>query len=102
MLDSTNMSNPTTRSELLEKLEMFRRQFREFQQEVAPLATQAEFVPLVMTAEFEIWGRALVARVESSEQRLAERIGGTEQRRSAELAPCGGDPGADSSATGDP
>lgn len=65
--DVSDMSTPVTRGELREELE----------QRLAPLATKAEL---------EIWGGALLARIESSEQRQIERIDRTEQRLHVELA----------------
>ena len=92
MLDSTDMSTPVTRGELRDVLA----------QVLAPLATKVEL---------EMWGGALLARIESgerllkqlaerlvsgeqrlierlvsTEQRLIERIDGTEQRLLTELA----------------
>jgi YesN/AraC family two-component response regulator len=55
-------------------------------QELAHLATKQELVPLATKRELELWGGALQARIETSEQRLIERIDGTERRLSAELA----------------
>jgi hypothetical protein len=57
MADGTDMSTPVTRGEL-----------------------QAELAHLATKAELEIWGGALLARIESGEQRLIERIDGLEQR----------------------
>lgn len=49
----------------------------ELKQELAQLATKTEL---------EIWGGALLARIESGERRLIERLDLTEQRLHAELA----------------
>jgi hypothetical protein len=77
------MSTPVTRGELREELEQLR---LEFKQELVPLATKRELEPLATKRELELLGGALQARIASSEQRLIERIDGTEQRLSAELA----------------
>ena len=72
MMASTDMSTPVTRGELREELEQLR-------QELEPLATKRELEPLATKRDLELWGGALQAR-------LIERIDGTEQRLSAELA----------------
>jgi len=74
MSDSSDMSTPMTRGEFA--------QFEiRFEQRLAQLATKAEL---------EVWGGALLARIESGEQRLLarllERIDSSEQRLLAELA----------------
>jgi DNA anti-recombination protein RmuC len=64
MLDSTDMSTPVTRGELRDVLA----------QVLAPLATKVEL---------EMWGGALLARIESGERllkQLAERIDASHQR----------------------
>jgi len=64
MLDSTDMSTPVTRGELRDVLA----------QVLAPLATKVEL---------EMWGGALLARIESGERllkQLAERLVSGEQR----------------------
>jgi hypothetical protein len=57
---------------------------------IAPLATKAELVPLATKVDLEIWGGALLARIESGEKRLVERItesiNQAEQRLLGELA----------------
>jgi hypothetical protein len=66
MMDAADMSTPVTRGELRE--------------EIAQLATKAEI---------DLWGGALVARIQAGErfmERLLERIDRSEQRLLAELA----------------
>jgi hypothetical protein len=65
MADTTDMSTPVTRGEL--------------RAELAPLATKAELAPLATKAELELWGGALLARIE-------QRINSLEQRLLTELA----------------
>ena len=65
------MSTPVTRGELREELAKLR---QEFQQAVTPLATKVEL---------DIWGGALLARIQ---RELAERIELSEQRLITELA----------------
>lgn len=66
MVDATDMSTPVTRGELREELE----------QRLAHLATKAEL---------EIWGGALLARIQSGEQGLMARIESGEQRLMARI-----------------
>jgi chromosome segregation ATPase len=68
------MSTPMIRGELREELTKLR---QELQQALAPLATKVEL---------EIWGGALLARIQSDKQELTERIEFSEQRLIAELA----------------
>jgi chromosome segregation ATPase len=85
MATSTDdMSTPVTRGELREELQHLEQKLEEkLEQKLALVATKAEL---------EIWGGALLARIESGDQRLAriervlERIDGSEQRMLAELA----------------
>jgi hypothetical protein len=71
MMDSTDMSTPVTRGELLETLGQLKLELRQdIQKAVAPLATKVEL---------EIWGGALLAQVK---QQLLQ----SEQRLHAELA----------------
>jgi hypothetical protein len=67
------MSTPVTRGELRTELEQFRQQL---EQRLALLATKAEL---------EIWGGALLARIEPGEQRLYERIESGEQQLSERI-----------------
>jgi hypothetical protein len=83
MVNSTDMSTPVTRGELRDELMQLR---REFKQQLEPLATKAELEPLATKVELELWGGALLARLESSERRLLEHIDRSEQRLHAELA----------------
>jgi hypothetical protein len=62
MLDGTDMSTPVTRGEL--------------EQRLALLATKTDL---------EIWGGALLARIESGEQRLIARMEAMDQRLSARM-----------------
>ncbi len=74
MMDSTDMSTPVTRGELLETLGQFKQELKlelrqDIQKAVAPLATKVEL---------EIWGGALLAQVkqllQQSEQRLHAKL----------------------------
>jgi hypothetical protein len=66
----------------------------ELEQRIAPLATKADLeqriAPLATKVELDLWGGALLARIESGEKRLVERItesiNQAEQRLLAELA----------------
>jgi chromosome segregation ATPase len=72
MADATDMSTPVTRGELRAELAQFEIHLdQKLEQRLAPLATKAEL---------EIWRGALLARIESGEQRLIRRIDGLEQR----------------------
>jgi hypothetical protein len=42
--------------------------------ELVPLATKADLVPLATKAELDLWGGALLARMEASEQRLLAEL----------------------------
>ncbi len=86
MTASTDMSTPVTRGELRAELEQLEVRIDEkldqkLDQKLAHLATKAEL---------EIWGGALLARIESGEQRMLkamiERIECSEQRLLTELA----------------
>jgi len=68
MTASTEMSTPVTRGELLEALEVLKAELK------AELATKAELLPLATKAELELWGGALLARINSSEQRLSAEM----------------------------
>ncbi len=73
MVDSTDMSTPVTRGELREELKQLRQELKqELKQE--------------LRQDLETWGGALLARIQSGEQRLIERIAQSEQRLNAELA----------------
>ena len=73
MSTSTNdMTTPVTRGELREELQHFEQKLdQKFDQKLALMATKAEL---------EIWGGALLARIESGDQRLLARIESGEQR----------------------
>jgi len=71
MMDSTDMSTPVTRGELLEALGQVKRELRQdIQEAIAPLATKVEL---------EMWGGALVARIQQGEQRIGNLERGQEQ-----------------------
>jgi hypothetical protein len=80
-----------TRGELRAELEQLELRF---EQKLAPLVTKTELeqklAPLATKTELEFWGGALLARIESGEQRtirhLIQRMDGLEQRLIAELA----------------
>jgi hypothetical protein len=97
MMDSTDMSTPVTRGELQDVLSQVKQEHRrdlreataslatraELQTAIAPLATKAELqaaiAPLATKAELEMWGGALVARIQQGEQRLGNLERGQEQ-----------------------
>jgi hypothetical protein len=86
MSNVADMSTPVTRGELKEELDLLRQEFR---QAIAPLATKAELAPLATKVELEIWGGALLARIQSSEQglkELKELIKASERQLQADLA----------------
>lgn len=58
MADASNMSAPVTTGELQDELRLLRSELR---QAVAPLATKAEL---------ELWGGALLARIDRTHQQL--------------------------------
>jgi hypothetical protein len=64
MIDAGDMSTPVTRGEL-------RAELQQLEQKLAHLATKNEL---------EIWGGGLLARIESTETRLIERIERLEER----------------------
>jgi hypothetical protein len=76
MANVTDMSTPVTRGEL--RAELVQLETR-FDRRLAHLETKAR-------GDLEIWGGALLARIESGEQRMIERMEGLEQRLLAELA----------------
>jgi TolA-binding protein len=62
MMDSTDMSTPVTRGELQDALLQVKQEhWRDLREVTAPLATKVEL---------DIWGGALVARIQHGEQRL--------------------------------
>jgi len=73
---ASNMSAPVTRGELREELKLLRAEIHQAiaplatKAELAPLATKAELAPLATKAELELWGGALLARIDSSQQQL--------------------------------
>jgi len=71
---TTDMSIPVTRGELREDLQQLRMETAtkaELQQAIEPLATKRDL---------EFWGGALLARIESGERKLNDRIERLEQR----------------------
>jgi hypothetical protein len=54
--------------------------------ELSPLATKADLAPLATKVELEMWGGALLARIQADKRELAARIELSEQRLLAELA----------------
>ena len=75
MAKASNMSAPVTRGELREELNLLRAEFREA---IAPLATKAELAqaiaPLATKAELELWGGALMARLDGAIQHLHREL----------------------------
>jgi exonuclease VII large subunit len=91
MSGAIDMSTPVTRGELREELEQLRQTLRQdLRQELGHefrQALQLEVSKLATKHELEMWGGALLARIETGERRLVkelnrlnERIGSTEQR----------------------
>jgi hypothetical protein len=78
MADAPDMSTPVTRGELQEELRIFRLELRqELRQEHQQLRQELrqEFRDTFATkVELEMWGGALLARIESGERRLIERM----------------------------
>jgi len=84
MAKASNMSAPVTRGELREELNLLRAEFREAiaplatKAELAPLATKAELAqaiaPLATKAELELWGGALMARLDGAIQHLHREL----------------------------
>ena len=99
MMDSTDMSTPVTRGELQEVLSQVKQEHRrDLREAIAPLATKAELhheiqaaiAPLAtkvelqelrneVKTELEMWGGALVARIQQGEQRIGNLERGQEQ-----------------------
>ncbi|HEX8106300.1 MAG TPA: hypothetical protein VF516_01175 [Kofleriaceae bacterium] len=95
------MSTPVTHGELQDTLGLFQQELRmerqrEIQAAIAPLATKADLAPLATRAELhqeiqaaiaplstraelEMWGGALVARIQQGEQRLGNLEHGQQQ-----------------------
>jgi len=88
MTDSTTMSTPVTRGELLDALAQFRQDFRaDLLSDVQAAMTQAiaqaiaqAVAPLATRAELELWGGALLARIQQTEHQLRQEIRQTETR----------------------
>ena len=83
MMDSTDMTTPVTRGELQEVLSQVQQEhWRDLREATAPLATKAELhqeiqtaiAPLATKAELEMWGGALMARIQQGEQRLLTEL----------------------------
>ena len=88
MMDSTDMSTPVTRGELQDVLSQVKQEHRrDLREATSPLATKAELhheiqiaiAPLATKAELEMWGGALVARIQQGEQRIGNLERGQEQ-----------------------
>ncbi|HEX3473937.1 MAG TPA: hypothetical protein VHT91_02785 [Kofleriaceae bacterium] len=101
MMDSTDMTTPVTRGELQEVLSQVKQEhWRDLREAIAPLATKAELqaaiaplatkaelhheiqaaiAPLATKTELEMWGGALVARIQQGEHRLGNLERGQEQ-----------------------
>jgi hypothetical protein len=82
VVGSMDMSTPVTRGELREELAQLEQRLEQkfeqrLDQRLAHFATKAEL---------EVWGGALLARIESGEQRMIERMESLEQRLLMELA----------------
>jgi hypothetical protein len=60
MADAADMSTPVTRGEL--------------QTELTLLATKADLAPLATKVELELWGGALLARLDAIEHRLLAEV----------------------------
>ncbi len=80
MSDLTDMSTPVTRGDFAQfeiRLEQRLAQLAT-KADIAPLATKADIAQLATKAELEIWGGALLARIETriecSEQRLLKEL----------------------------
>jgi len=86
MFTSTDdMSTPVTRGELREELQHLE---QKLDQKLALMATKVELEILggALLARIETWEQRLLARIEAGEQRLLERMDGFEQRLLTELA----------------
>ncbi|MEO7731731.1 MAG: hypothetical protein ABIY55_12215 [Kofleriaceae bacterium] len=73
MTVSTDMSTPVTRGALREVLKQELAPFAT-RAETATLATKAEIATFATKADLELWGGALLASIERSEQRLSAEI----------------------------
>lgn len=90
MLDATDMSTPVTRGELREELAQLEiRLEQKLEQKLDQKLDQKlteRLAHLATKTELELWGGALLARIESGEQRTIERMEALEQRLLVELA----------------
>ena len=80
MMDSTDMSTPVTRGELQDALGLFRRELKQELTLERQHELQAAIAPLATKAELELWGGALVARMQHGEQRIDRLAQQTEQQ----------------------
>jgi exonuclease VII large subunit len=78
-----DMSTPVTRGELREEFQQFKARLEQSLEQLEQRLEQ-KLAPLATKTELEIWGGALLARIDSGERRLAEqlheRIASSEQR----------------------
>jgi hypothetical protein len=87
MMDSTDMSTPVTRGELREELELFatkrdleslatKRDLESLatKRDLDSLATKLELDSLATKRELELWGGALRAHIDRTEQRLSAEL----------------------------
>jgi len=78
-----DMSTPVTRGELRDELQQFKVSLEQLEQRLEQKLEQ-KLAHLATKTELEIWGGALLARIDSGDQRLAEQflegIASSEQR----------------------
>jgi hypothetical protein len=87
MFTSTDdMSTPVTRGELRDELQQLEVRLDEKLEQKLDEKLEQKLAHLVTRTEFEMWGGALLARIESGEQRMFARIELGEQRMFAEFA----------------
>lgn len=90
MSNANDMSTPVTRGELRDELQRFRQEFREEMQQLLSETLARELAKLATKTELEMWGGALLARIEAGEQRLergfTERIEHAKRELQADLA----------------
>jgi chaperonin cofactor prefoldin len=84
-VNATDMSTPVTRGELRAELERFEIRFEQLEIRLEQKLEQ-KLAHLATRAELEIWGGALLARIESGEQRMSQRFDSFEQRLLSEFA----------------
>jgi hypothetical protein len=85
MSNAIDMSTPVTRGELREEIDRLDARITELSDRMtAEMATMA--TTMATKTELEMWGGALLKRIESGEQRLIERITATERQLQTDLA----------------